>query len=101
MLPRFLLLFAFILISFKIFQVIHIEVFKRELCDDDFYTGGIKSIVSNNSSAKKQNIRGSIHKSRRPSTSKPAASYKPAMTKNRSTTYSSYESYKRTNSSSR
>ncbi|MGB5822975.1 MAG: hypothetical protein WBH44_02790 [Proteocatella sp.] len=101
MLPRFLLLFAFVLISFKVFHVIHTEIFKRELCDDDFYTGGIKDIVSNANLKKKHNVTRNVHKSRRPSTSRPAASYKPAMTQSRGVTYTSYESYKKINSSSK
>ena len=40
MVPRLLLLFAFFIISCKVFQVIHIEIFKKNLCNDDFYTGG-------------------------------------------------------------
>lgn len=101
MLPRILLLFAFVLISFKVFHVIHTEIFKRELCDDDFYTGGIKSIVSNNNLTKKHNVLRNVHKSRRPSASRSSTSYKPAMTQSRNTTYTSYESYKKTSSSSK
>lgn len=101
MIPRVLLLFAFILISFKVFYVIHTEIFKRELCDDNFYTGGIKKIVSKTYVAEQNSATRSIHRSRRPSTSRPAASRKPAMTQNRGVTYTSYESYKQANSSSK
>jgi len=43
MVPRLLLLFAFFIISCKVFQVIHIEIFKKNLCDDNFYSGGLAS----------------------------------------------------------
>lgn len=41
MLPKLLLLFAMILISIRVINVIHNNLFIKELCKDGFYDGGI------------------------------------------------------------
>lgn len=95
MLPRIFLLIAFIIISFKFFRVIHIEVFKKELCKDDFYTGGIQK-----NTIRKPSVQKKVSKRRTPQTTRPAyipsVSYK---TKSKNSSYNSYETYKKSVSS--
>lgn len=49
MLPKLLLLFAMILISIRVINVIHNNLFIKELCKDGFYDGGIviRPLVNN------------------------------------------------------
>lgn len=95
MVPRILLLIAFIIISFKFFKIIHIEVFKKELCNDDFYTGGIQKNTQRAPSVQKK-----VSKRRSPQTTRPAyipsASY---TSDSRNSNYNSYSAYKKSVSS--
>ncbi|MGB5823930.1 MAG: hypothetical protein WBH44_07620 [Proteocatella sp.] len=92
MFPRLLFLFALIIISFKIFHLIYIKTFKLELCNDDFYTGGIKS-----NSLRSPMNRRKIHDSRRSGTIRPAITYESTKQLKGNMSYSSYESYKKVN----
>lgn len=96
MIPRLLLLFAFIIISFKFFHIIHLQTFKSELCDDGFYTGGIERVVSRGESLRKPVAKKSYN-SRRPAINKPAVSHNSSIKSNSSISYSSYEAYKKVN----
>lgn len=49
MLPKLFLLFAMMVISIRIINNIHSTLFRRELCNDGFYDGGVtlKPLISN------------------------------------------------------
>lgn len=95
MFPRLLLLFAFIVISFKSFHIIYIKVFKLELCNDDFYTGGIKDSIPNVKLLRRSVSSQKSCNSRREGAIRPAVSYKTSSTSKSNINYSSYESYKK------
>lgn len=94
MVPRILLLVAFVIISCKFFRVIHIEIFKKELCNDDFYCGGIQTSARKNMPIQKKVSKRSLPQTNRPSAYRPSASYS-SNTKN----LNSYEAYKKSVSS--
>ena len=95
MVARILLLIAFVIVSFKFFTVIHIEVFKKELCNDDFYNGGIQKNTKRTPSIQKK-----VSKRRKPQTTRPiyvpSASYK---SDSKTSNYNSYSAYKKSVSS--
>lgn len=96
MVPRILLLIAFVIISCKFFRVIHIEVFRKELCNDNFYCGGIQTSARKDVPAQKKVSKRSMPQTNRPSAYKPSASY---SNSNSSKNLNSYEAYKKSVSS--
>lgn len=97
MFPRLLLLLAFMLISFKSFHVIYTKVFKLELCNDDFYTGGIKNRKPKDKLSRSSVSYKKSYNSRREGTIKQTVSYKNSSTLKSNIGYSCYESYKKVN----
>ena len=95
MVPRLLLLFAFFIISCKVFQVIHIEIFKKNLCNDDFYSGGLNAHSEKSQTSRRSLAQRSLHSSKRPDRTRPAARSRYSSGDSRSVTYSSYEAYKK------
>ena len=95
MVPRLLLLFAFFIISCKVFQVIHIEIFKKNLCKDDFYSGGLNAHSDKSQTASRSFAQRAVHKSKRPDRTRPAARSRYSSGDSRNVTYSSYEAYKK------
>lgn len=75
MIPKLMLLIAFIIISVKIVNVIHNSLFLTELCRDGFYDGGIKSQNANLRNVNSKKARRSVAISSKPQTSTNYASY--------------------------
>lgn len=75
MIPKLMLLVAFIIISVKIVNVIHNNLFLTELCKDGFYDGGIKIQNANLRNVNSKKARRSVAISSRPQTSTNYASY--------------------------
>lgn len=96
MVPRILLLIAFVIISCKCFKIIHIEIFKKELCNDDFYTGGIQKSTNKRTNTQRKVSKRSVPQTNRPVARKHTSSYSSNMS---STSYNSYEAYKKSVSS--
>lgn len=75
MIPKLMLLVAFIIISVKIVNVIHNNLFLTELCKDGFYDGGIKIQNANLRNVNSKKTRRSVSINSRPQTSTNYASY--------------------------
>ncbi|WP_028829094.1 hypothetical protein [Proteocatella sphenisci] len=95
MVPRLLLLFAFFIVSCKVFQLIHIEIFKKNLCDDNFYSGGLAGSSEKSEIMQKSSVSLNLRRSKRPDKVRPAAKHRISNPSTRTVTYSSYQAYKK------
>lgn len=101
MLPRMLLLLAFVLITIKTFILIHNIAYKSELCDDDFYSGGINNVRSKKSVGRYSSNKKSSQLQKRRPIAKSSENIQKSYNSSGRLNSNSYESYRKNNSISK